>query len=359
MLASGISPNALCYGATLVACVKSGMWTEVDELLKEMMDVRLPLLDSVLGSAINACRLPTTFKSSSDFREHNFADDEKLLNNNSSLSDLIAAEWRNIEQERLQSKPDVDLAERAFQLLTKWAHKVVNQTDSLYTMAMDVMESNQEYQKVLDAYTLMRDAGIPASKSSLNFAIRAASQLMDCDFALKLLSDAVEQGLDHCNLYNATMIICDKRGRHADAISVLLSLFATSNTSNVLKKDSSSVQLASYVFPSSISSSFRNRLPSVWITRRVISNALDALTRNFSSLFTEVVDGKLSPSEEIKPFVNDLTTALRLTVHDKNLYLTSTSYPMANKLLLDSGDYETLRGFIRFIFCNHFLHFSS
>ena len=61
-------------------------------------------------------------------------------------------------------------------------------------------------------------------------------------------------------------------------------------------------------------------------------------------LFTEVVDGKLSPSEAIKPFVRDLTLVLRYTVYDKNLYLSATSYPMANKLLLDGGDYDTLRG---------------
>ena len=347
MLSNGIPPNQLCYGAALVACVKSYMWDEVDELLKEMADIGLPLLESVLGSVINACRLQQPYVNAKSPQILSWGVDYPNIETNAeSLHKLIELQLVKANVEREQQHRGSAQWQKALSLMTTWAKSVENCTDSLYTMTMDVLESYHEYDKMIHVYQMMINASIPISKSSLSFAMRAALNVMDSSFAIKLLEDARREGLDNGYLYNTTMVLCDKCGRHEEATRALLMALTSSH-------GLSPPPLSSTI--SSLGSMGRPRLPSVWITRKVISNALDALTRNFSALFTEVVDGKLSPSEKIKPFVRDLTIVLRCTVYEKNLYLSPTSYPMANKLLLDAGDFDTLRGKIRdSIVCDYF-----
>lgn len=353
MLASGIPPNQLCYGATLVACVRSGLWSEVESLLKEMDEIGLPLQESVLGSAINACRYynPPKYGVNSNpfigYEAASITPSPEESTESNELFQKFKAEWELIEQsQRKTSTKSTELWGKAVWLLENWACKVANCSDSLYTMTMDVLEAQYQYERVIYVYFLMRKANITTTKSAMNFAMRAASHLLDSNLALSILADARSLGFDTSQMYNITMVLCDKQGRHSDAVKVLLDMIYLNRQHNLPVEENqrthSSVSLS--LLSTSSPSSFRSRLPSVWITRRVISNALDALTKNFSMLFTEVVDGKLSPSEAIKPFVRDLTLVLRYTVYDKNLYLSATSYPMANKLLLDGGDYDTLRG---------------
>lgn len=326
MLASGVPPNQLCYGATLVSCVRSDMWEEVDNLLEEMEEVGLPLVESVLGSAISACRLPKSHaKTKARHRAVVDEDREGRLGPASQLSllDMVKEEWAIEERARVQALDEVPLWERSLRLLEKWSPKVANRTDYLFTMTMDVLEASEGHAQVARVYEMMKSAGVPITKSALSFAMRAASRTADAEFALAVLSDAQVAGLDTSQIYNSTLAVCDKAHRHRDAIQVLLS-----------------------IFNASAPAAQKARLPSVWITRRVISNALDALTKNFSSLFTKIIDGRLAPVEESRAYVREITTALKYTVRDRNLYLSSTGYPMANKLLLDAGDYDTLRGVV-------------
>ena len=95
----------------------------------------------------------------------------------------------------------------------------------------------------------------------------------------------------------------------------------------------------------------RMRLPPAWLTRRIIGNALQNLTENFAVYFTEIKNGRLSPCKEIKPFVNDVAEVLRGTIQDRNLYLSPSAYPMANKILLDCNDFDTLQ-----LLLNHTLY---
>lgn len=337
MLASGIPPNQLCYGATLVACVRSGLWNEVEALLIEMNEIGLPLQESVLGSAINACRYynpPKYGVHSKPFTGYDAAANSYMTPmpvefkseaaQSGELFQLFKTEWELIEQtQRKNSLKSAELWGKAVWLLENWACKVVTCSDSLYTMTMDVLEAQHQHERVLHVYHLMRKANITTTKSALNFAMRAATQLMDSNLALSILADARGWALDSSQMYNATMLLCDKQGRHSDAIKVLLDMIDLTRRHNSSQHSlfvegthttSSPTSLSS---PPSLksstpsSSTVRNRLPSVWITRRVISNALDALTKNFSLLFTEVVDGKLSPSLAVQPFVKDLTLVLR------------------------------------------------
>jgi len=209
---------------------------------------------------------------------------------------------------------------------------VVNVTESLFTMAMDVLEGYGRGAEVMELYAVRAAFGLKPSKSCFKFAMQACASDRNVDGALLVLRDAQACSLDSPSMYNMTVILADAKGRNEEAITVLL-------------QPASSPEEAP-VFPPKPSN-----MPPVWVTREIISNALIALTRNFSASFTEIVDGRLAASDAVRPFVSDLTDLLKYTVLDRKLYLFSASYPMANKLLLDSGDHVTLRALL-----NHTLY---
>ena len=113
MQMNGYSSNMFAYASTLVACARSGMWNEVDSLLSEMIRFYESIPESVLISVINICR-----------------DKDR---NPSSLPNWSRALW----------------------LIEKWARKVTDATDSLYTMAMDVCESAFQFDTVIAIYQIM------------------------------------------------------------------------------------------------------------------------------------------------------------------------------------------------------------
>ena len=198
---------------------------------------------------------------------------------------------------------------------------------------MDVMESHGRFDQIIYVKELMNKNKVKPSRNSFSFAMRGAINLNSPDIALNILEKSKEFDLDTSSMYNATLMLCDINGRHNDSIKVLRSLFSQFYTNTSRYRTYNAI---------------RQKIPAVWITRKVISNALDSVTRNFSKLFTEVIDGRLAPTSSIVPFIDDLTEVLKLTVNERNLYLTVNSYPMANKLLLDAGDYISARGFFDF-----------
>ena len=103
--------------------------------------------------------------------------------------------------------------------------------------------------------------------------------------------------------------------------------------------------------PSPMSIGQRVRLPPSWMTRRILSNALMDLTDNFSAYFTEIKNGRLAANKATQPFVKDVTELLRETIHDKSVFLLPSAYPMANKLVLDSGDTKTLQSLLNQTLC--------
>lgn len=290
MTINGISPNHLCYGGALTACARSKMWDEVELLLEEMVAHELPVQQSILCGVINTCRASSTsFRKSKSFSEA--ADDS----------------WS-----------------KALWLVEKWAHSVPDLTESLFTMAMDILESHEQFERVLYVFKLLKSCKtVPYSKSSILFALRAAARVIDVDSALELLEDAKLRCVDTSPIYNGTMIICDLGGRHLDAIRILLDMIRRSSGRN-------SYQIA-------------GQGPPIYITRRIVTNALDSLTNNFTSVFTNIVDGRLAPTTEAKPFIDDLTEVLKYTIYERRIYLPANCYPIANKLLLDASDYVTVR----------------
>ena len=117
MQQNGFKSNIFAYASALVACARSGMWVEVDNLLSEMKRIGMPVQESVMISVVNVCR------------------------------ERIPA----LSKERSQP-PNWS---KALWLIERWASRVTGATDSLYTMAMDVCESAKRYDKVITVYRIM------------------------------------------------------------------------------------------------------------------------------------------------------------------------------------------------------------
>eukprot|EP01038_Epipyxis_sp_PR26KG_P006246 gene6246-8604_t len=308
MLSTGIQPNQLCYGATLTACARCNMWDEIAMLMDEMLDFGIQLQETVLSSVINACR-------NSDDRKSN----SEIVPNYRKSSNLIEL--------REDSK---QYCERVVWLIDQYASRISNLTESLFTMAMDVAENVYEYSTILSLYDKMINFNVQPSKSSFSFSMRAAVKLMDDEAMLKILRTAQRVNMDTFSMYNSTIVMCDYAGKYRLAIQVYLELYQLSL--------GLPINNSSY-----INYNVKGRIPSTWVTKRIISNAIDALTANFSNTFTTIIDGRLAPNNESLSFVLDVTKALRISLNNRNMQLSSSCYAMANKLLLDASDYYSLR----------------
>ena len=205
---------------------------------------------------------------------------------------------------------------------------------------------------------MMISHNVQPSKSSFSFALRACSFLKDGEEAVKVIRAAQLAGAATPFMYNSTLVLLDNMRRNDMALKMLrdiLSIGASSDAavpSNTTAYMFNSEDDSGYHTPSGGSlQTNRMRLPPGWLTRRIISNALQNLTENFSVYFTDVKNGRLSPSKELRPFVSDVAEVLKGTVHDRNLYLSTSAYPMANKILLDCEDFETLQSLL-----NHTLY---
>ena len=203
---------------------------------------------------------------------------------------------------------------------------------------------------MIATYHMMISHNVQPSKSSFSFALRACSFLKDGEEAVKVIRAAQLAGAATPFMYNSTLVLLDNMRRNDMALKMLrdiLSIGASSDAtspSNTTAFMFNSEDDSGYHTPSGGSSqSNRMRLPPGWLTRRIISNALQNLTENFSVYFTDIKNGRLSPSKELRPFVSDVAEVLKGTVHDRNLYLSTSAYPMANKILLDCEDFGTLQ----------------
>jgi hypothetical protein len=152
-------------------------------------------------------------------------------------------------------------------------------------------------------------------------------------------------------MFNSTLVLLDSIKRNDMAVKVLKDIVTMgASTEELSSARSGSLPLVGehesipyHTNMTAFSSQSRMRLPPAWLTRRIISSALQNLTENFATYFTEVKNGRLSPSKYIRPFVSDTAEVLKQTVQDRNLYLAPSAYPMANKILLDCEDFETLQ----------------
>lgn len=340
MQSVGLPPNQLCYSSAINACARSGMWVEVESLLHEIRDIGITLRETTLLSVIIYCK--NTWTRSAVRRVDGDEKDLKTV-----VTDYL--DDANVN--------DLTPWQRVLRLLHLFTGSVVDLSCSLFVVAMDVLESHNQQALVIPLFRTITRKGLQPTNEVIRHVVSACALDLDGDNALIVTYDALCAGLESSSLYNATTLICYRSGRHAELIRVLLEVIRRMNTSSRKTIELRSSKLSpAKVSDSTVTFDFNatqlmlsaveqkwNKFPSPWITRNILSSTLEALTKNFSHCFTEIVDGRMGPSADVADFVADVTVALNITALDKQLRLTDNSYPMANKLLLDAGDYGTLR----------------
>ena len=304
----GFAPNQICYGSALTACARCGMWEEVQRLLQEMEELGLPLQESVLISVINVCRISI------------------ILQRDMAVGEFLMAPMAPIE---VKGELDEDAAvtgqwNRALWLVNNWASKVENLSESVFTMAMDVCESARQDVEVIRLFRSIKTHGVKPSKSAHAYALRACCRSLNVDDAIDIVRSAELAGVCNLNMYNVTLTLSESLGRTDMSISILRKM-----------------QESYFIY--SQSNKFGERNYKNFISKKVLSTSLDQLTRNFTKSFTEVKQGRLAPGPESLQFVQDITEVLVTSVTDKHFNLAPSTYPMANKLLLDGGYYAELR----------------
>jgi pentatricopeptide repeat protein len=373
---NGLPPNQLCYGSALTACARSNMWKEVGVLLHEMEARGLPLQESVLISVINVCRISQL----------------RAIEEGTAAAAATGGDTPSVGATTISSETAADsyLWRHAVGLALKWGNKVQNATESVYTMAMDVCETAGKNKEIVNLFRIMLSRRVKASKSSYLFALRACARDQSIKEAVMVLNEAENMGMDAPFMYNSTLMLCESLGRFDVAVGIMRQMMHAPDTSSssgggagskvpsplatatatatasqlyhgansMNKNNKTAAAASSFVsFHTSLKhSKWRNSV--LWTARRIISKALTSLTRGFNSIFTEVHDGRLRPNAANARFVSDLTALLCDSIHERygglrltpgnqprfnSGYLLPSCYPMANKLLLDSGDYSALR----------------
>lgn len=334
---------------------KVGMWYEVEILLEEMAGFDMLLQESIMISVLNVCRGHNTDKNNI---KNNI--DEDFYSIKGDVGELIKGgdgAFKNFEvefpkeeyldEESLENAVSKDEMrrkvttcqwERTLWLIKNYGLRTTNVTESMYTMAMDVCESDLRYEEVIEIYHLMISHKVCPSKSSFSFALRACAALKDGEQAYKVFRGAHRAGAATVFMFNSTLILLDSIKRNEMAVKVLRDIL-TISSSSILEKDVDVFEDDDFVS----TNPFKMRPPPAWLTRRILSTALQNLTENFATYFTDTQNGKLLPSNEVKPFVSDISIILKEVITDKTFYLSSNCYPMANKILLDNEEFDTLR----------------
>jgi pentatricopeptide repeat protein len=73
--------------------------------------------------------------------------------------------------------------------MDKWANRVPDASESLYTIVMDVCEGASQYSEVINTFKKMIDRNIKGTKSAFSFVIRACGKLMDSILAIQIINE--------------------------------------------------------------------------------------------------------------------------------------------------------------------------
>ena len=201
MSATGIPPNQLCYACAITACARCKNWAMVEKLFYEMDELNLPIQESIIISVINCCR------SSVRPPKHIYVADD--------FDEGSRNEWA-----------------KALWIVNRWAHKVEDLTESLYTIAMDVCLEAGRVKEVVKVYNNMLSTYKGPIKSSLSFAFRACEKLKDADVVLQLLHSAIERRMHSNAMVGSVLAFCESIGRLDAALEAYEAAYTKDMKSN-------------------------------------------------------------------------------------------------------------------------------
>lgn len=336
-------PNQVCYGSVLTVCARCHMWDHVERLLEELEEQGAVLQESVLVSIMMTLkRGPVPWTSAQQTH----------------AVGLDAAQQG--PPPVVSSVPDnMEPPARVLHLLDKWGSRVSNTTpDVLQTIVMEVLESHGHSAEVLRLYRKRwHVSSPPPTRRILNVVMRSCVAELDADVSLMMLRDMQRADLDFAAAYNATIYICDQRGRHAEAVKLLRYVSSTHHTNSNISAQSaashrkeSCAHVSTSVDIRSGAAQFNSKLPPKWLIRRVVSRGLVALTRSAyaspavpASPVKSILKNPHTALTAHIPFAADLAHALRFAVKNCNMQPDLTCYSLASRLLLEIGAVAELR----------------
>ena len=252
----------------------------VEKLFYEMDELGLPIQESIIISVINCCR------SSVRPPKHIYASDDS--------SDNSRNEWA-----------------KALWIVNRWAGRVEDLTESLYTIAMDVCLEAGRVNEVVKVYHSMLATYKGPIKSSLSFAFRACEKLKDADIVLQLLYSAIERKMHTNAMIGSVITFCESVGRLDAALEAYE---------------------VSYV--KDMKSSRRSVPPTN--TRRIVRSLLGTLQNDTQSVNTT-----------LNGLYTGLHRIIMATLKGGELVLEYEDYYAYIRLLLDLEDIPQLRAFLK------------
>ena len=252
----------------------------VEKLFYEMDELKLPIQESIIISVINCCR------SSVRPPKHIYSEDDAL--------DGSKNEWA-----------------KALWIVNRWAGRVEDLTESLYTIAMDVCLEAGRVREVVKVYQSMLMTYKGPIKSSLSFAFRACERLKDADVVVQLLYSAIERRMHTNAMIGSVITFCESVGRLDAALEAYE---------------------VSYV--KDMKSSRRSVPPTN--TRRIVRSLLGALQNDTTSVNTT-----------LNHLYTGLHRIIMATLKGGELVLEYDDYYTYIRLLLDLEDILQLRAFLK------------
>jgi pentatricopeptide repeat protein len=132
--------------------VRCSAWNTVEDLIVEMDCLKVPLLESVMISLINACKRVRTIDRPSWH--------ERSLSGREEHSPIQFIHW-----------------EKAIWLLETFCNRTNKLSDSIFTICMDVCQLAGKYDEVINIHKLMLMKNVTPSKSSFSFTFTTSSPL--------------------------------------------------------------------------------------------------------------------------------------------------------------------------------------
>ena len=137
-------------------------------------------------------------------------------------------------------------------------------------MAMEVCESASRYQDVVHIYDKMLELHVLPSKSAYSYVLRACLATRDSESAFKILIKAEDERAATATMHNAVVMICNIARRHDLVVLYLLDQIRRAKASKRFDSDS----IAYFKLPANA-------------TRQYITDALIALTMNFTTVYSQ------------------------------------------------------------------------
>lgn len=212
---------------------------------------------------------------------------------------------------------------RSVEIMDRWAPKVPDSSESLYTIVMDVCEGAEQHAEVLGTFKKMTARNIKGSKSAFAFIIRACNKLLSSELALEAIEEYRRTGSAAAYMYEEAAALAESTGKIEHAVKA---------------------------FARAAGDSHLDRPVSPFMSKKIVSGSLDALSRmdrflgsNYSHSSIQDTCCAHEQTSEFSAFAYDIYLCLKAGILDSSLTLTAPAIEVASKFLLQLDEYDLVQ----------------